>query len=150
MRIEKQGRHAMFLVASFITHKTDTHGRRKRGDGGCVPGSEKLGGGCPPRFENEVARIRCLFRFLEYFGGRLTTLPTIRPPTQKSVATTLHTHRYVHTYLQTASGYLPDLPFARQPDSRLCCRIWLSCVCVIWEKDVMEQLRPIITINNYN
>ena len=30
-------------------------------------------------FENEVAQIRCLFRFLGYFGGGLATLLTIRP-----------------------------------------------------------------------
>ena len=46
----------------------------------------------PPRFENEVAKIRCFFDF-RVFWGRLATLPTIRPPpplpTQKSVATPL-------------------------------------------------------------
>ena len=40
--------------------------------------ASKAGGGggaegTPIRFENEVAQIRCLLRFLEYFGGKLAT-----------------------------------------------------------------------------
>ena len=38
------------------------------GDGGRVQCSEKLGRGRPPRFGNEVAQIRYLFRLLGYFG----------------------------------------------------------------------------------
>ena len=63
--------------------------RRRKGGRGCGPAVKKLGGGRPPRFENEVAQVRCLIRFLGYFSGRLATLPTIRPRTQKSVATPL-------------------------------------------------------------
>ena len=61
------------------------------GDGGTRPRSEEVRRGRPSRFENEVAQIRCLFRFLVYFGGRLDTLPTIRPPTHKFVAAPLNT-----------------------------------------------------------
>ena len=34
---------------------------------------KNLGGDVPFRFEIKVAKIRCLFRFLGYFGGRLAT-----------------------------------------------------------------------------
>ena len=54
------------------------------GNGGRIPRSEKLGGDATPRFENEVAQIRCLFRFVGYFGGRLATLPMICPPLKNS------------------------------------------------------------------
>ena len=43
------------------------HGRRK-GDGGRVPAVKRLRGNVPPDFSDEVAQIRCLFRFLVYFG----------------------------------------------------------------------------------
>ena len=39
----------------------------------------------PPRFENEVAPIRYIFRFLWYFGGMLATLPAIRPPPHSKI-----------------------------------------------------------------
>ena len=47
---------------------------------GTRPPATNLGGDVPSRFENEVTKIRCLFVLLGYFGGRLATLPTIRPP----------------------------------------------------------------------
>ena len=37
-------------------------------DGGTRPRSEKFRRGRLPRFENKMAQIRCLFRFLGYFG----------------------------------------------------------------------------------
>ena len=68
-----------------------THGRRKRGrDGGdASPPMKKLGGDVLSIFENEVAQIRCLFRFLGYFGGRLATCRRFVPSAQKSVAAPL-------------------------------------------------------------
>ena len=39
--------------------------------GDASPAVKKLGGDVPSRSENEVAEIRCLFRFLGYFGDRL-------------------------------------------------------------------------------
>ena len=48
---------------------------------GTLPRSEKLGGGRPP---NPVS-----FPIFMVFWGMSTTLPTIRPPTKKSVATPL-------------------------------------------------------------
>ena len=43
------------------------NGPRKRGWRGLVPAVKTLGD-VPPRFENEVAQIRRLFRFVGYFG----------------------------------------------------------------------------------
>ena len=58
----------------------------KSGGGDGVDASsavKKLGGDVSYRFKNEVAQIRCLFRILGYFGGKLATIPTIRPPHSK-------------------------------------------------------------------
>ena len=56
---------------------------------GHVPSSEKIRMGRPPRFENEVAQIWCLFPFLGYFGGRLAMPADDSSPSQKSVASPL-------------------------------------------------------------
>ena len=61
----------------------------KSGGGEASPPVTNLGGNAPSRFENEVAQIRCIFRFLRYFGGRLATCRRFVTPTQKSVATPL-------------------------------------------------------------
>ena len=51
------------------------------GEEGTRPRSEKVRRDVPSRFENEMTQIRCSFsELLGYFGGRLATLPTIRPP----------------------------------------------------------------------
>ena len=74
-----------------------SQGRRRRGGrgggGGPDPALLKTGrvDPPPPKFENEVAKIRCFFRVLGYFG---VGWPPCRrfdppPPTQKSVATPL-------------------------------------------------------------
>ena len=59
----------------------------------------------PHRFENEVANIRCFFRFLGYFGGRLATLPTIDTPTQKSVATPMAPMASASTCRTSVTGW---------------------------------------------
>ena len=45
------------------------------GDGGDAPPPvTNLGRDVPSRFDDEVAQIRCLFRFLGYFGDRLANI----------------------------------------------------------------------------
>ena len=74
----------------WVQQTSFRHGCRKRGDGGdASPPVKNLGGDVPSRFENEVAQIRRLIRFLGYFGGRLATRRRSVPTTQKSVATPL-------------------------------------------------------------
>ena len=60
-------------------------GRRRR-----VPRSEKFRRERPPRFENKLGQIRCLFQLFGYFGGRLAPADD-SSPIQKSVATPLLT-----------------------------------------------------------
>ena len=66
-------------------------GRRHRGRWLFVPTTFELLGDVPTRFENEVAQIRCLFLFLEYFctGGHTADDSSPPPPTRKTVATPL-------------------------------------------------------------
>ena len=59
------------------------------GGGGPNPRTFENRVGGPPRFENEVAKIRCFFRFLGYFGVGWPPCRRFDPPTQKSVATPL-------------------------------------------------------------
>ena len=79
----------MHIIAHTVTRGVVDGGGGGRGGGVLTPALLKIGSFDPPRFENEVAKIRCFFSIFGVFWGRLTTLPTIRPPTQKSVATTL-------------------------------------------------------------
>ena len=73
----------------FLTlHTYSSWASKAMGRRGRVPVTN-LWGDVPSRFENEVAQIRHLFRFLWYFGGRLATCRRFVPPTQKSVATPL-------------------------------------------------------------
>ena len=46
---------------------------------------ERLGGDVPSRFQKEVAQSRCLFLFLGYFGGRLTTCRRFVPPPHSKI-----------------------------------------------------------------
>ena len=55
-------------------------GRRRRGGRGGRTFENRVGR--PPRFENEVAKIRC-FPIFRVFWARLATLTTIRPPHSK-------------------------------------------------------------------
>ena len=64
-------------------------GRRRRGGGGPDPRTFENRAVRPPRFENEVAKIRCFFRFLGYFGVGWPPCRRFDPPTQKSVTTPL-------------------------------------------------------------
>ena len=63
------------------------------GDGGRVPAVKRIEGDVPPDLRMKWPKYGVFFLFLEYFGGRLVILSTIRPPpppTKKSVATLLH------------------------------------------------------------
>ena len=83
-RYDSGGRQHVF-GGRRVNHR-GRQGRRRRGAGGGVgPDNrtfENLGRSTPPppRFENEVAKIRCFFPIFRVFWGRLATLPTIRPP----------------------------------------------------------------------
>ena len=52
-----------FDIDTYIPMGVESGGRRGR-----VPSSEKFRRGRPPRFENEVTQIQCLFRLLGYLG----------------------------------------------------------------------------------
>ena len=67
------GENGMNAVNNNSTQQvTRTHiGVESGGTEGTRPSSEKFR--CPPRFGNEGAQIRCLFRFLGYFGVRSAT-----------------------------------------------------------------------------
>ena len=59
------------MLAESRYRTSHLHGRRKRGDGGRVPRSEKVRRGRPPRFENDVAKIRCLRICVVFWGRRI-------------------------------------------------------------------------------
>ena len=64
----------MTTMSGMIVESGGGGGEGRRGR---VPPVTNLGGDVSSRFENEVAQIRCLFRFLGYFGGR--SAATVHP-----------------------------------------------------------------------
>ena len=77
-----------------VEYSSPNHGRRKRGDGGdASPPVKNLGGDVPPDSRMKWPKSGAISDFWVFGGSRYKVgqLPTIRPYTQKSLATPLPT-----------------------------------------------------------